>query len=251
MIDFHSHFLPNIDDGAKNIEQSLEMLSISKQTGVDTVVSTSHCYAFEGDESIKKFLTHREKAYAEVLRAVSGKEDEYPKIVLGCEVHLVKNLSTFSELPKLCIENTDYLLLEMPFSEWKDEHFEEIYRITKLGIKPIIAHIDRYFNISDKFSELFALNLLYQANAESFIARTDRKKLLELFRKDALHVLGSDMHNMTSRPQNLADAYKVVEKKFGDEYAGYLGFSSHKILENGTVPVAQLPKLSFIKKMIL
>ena len=59
------------------------------------------------------------------------------------------------------------------------------------------------------------------------------------------------MHNMTSRPQNLADAYKVVEKKFGDEYAGYLGFSSYKILENGTVPVAQLPKLSFIKKMIL
>ena len=251
MIDFHSHFLPDIDDGAKTLADSLEMLSFSKKSGVDTVVSTSHCYAVNGTGSISHFLERRERAYSKVADAVKGDTESYPKIVLGCEVHLVPNLSTFTNLPKLCIENTDYILLEMPFSEWKDEHFEEIYRITKLGLKPIIAHIDRYFDIADKFSELFSLNLLYQANAESFIAHTNRKKLAELFQKDALHILGSDMHNMTSRRPNLAEGYALIEKKYGKAYTDYLRISSQKILDNKAVPISKLPTLGFIHKLTL
>ena len=126
MIDFHSHFLPNIDDGAKNLDESLEMLRISKKSGVDTVVSTSHCYAFDGSSSIQSFLEKRQLAYSQVSSAIQDSNELYPEIVLGCEVHLVHNLSTFPELPLLCIQNTDYILLEMPSSEWKDEDFEEI-----------------------------------------------------------------------------------------------------------------------------
>ena len=251
MIDFHSHFLPNTDDGAKSLDQSLEMLRVSKHSGVDTVVSTSHCYAFEGNESINRFLKRRKNAYAEVLSAIDGNEEDYPQIVPGCEVHLVRNLSTFSELPKLCIGNTDYILLEMPFSAWKDEHFEEIYRVTKLGLKPIIAHIDRYFEVEDKFPDLFSLNLLYQANAESFIARKNRKKLLNLFQRDALHILGSDMHNMTSRAPNMTDAYDVIKKRFGKAYTDYIDVASKKVLTNETVPTPKLPKLNFIHNLIL
>lgn len=251
MIDFHSHFLPETDDGAKSLAESLEMLSFSKKSGVDTVVSTSHCYAVNGDQSIKDFLEKRKNAYTEVVNAIGGNTQNYPKIVLGCEVHLVPNLSTFSFLPQLCIENTDYILLEMPFSKWEDAHFEEIYHITNLGLKPIIAHIDRYFDIEDKFPDLFSLNLLYQANAESFIAKGSRKKLADLFQKDALHILGSDMHNMTSRPPNFADAYAVIGKKFGKDYIDYLETASKKILENGFVPAPKFEKLGFFKQITL
>ena len=251
MVDFHSHFLPKMDDGAKSIEESLEMLRISRLSGVDTIVSTSHCYAFDGNEDIQKFLRHREAAYSAVSAAIAGKEDEYPEIVLGCEVHLVPNLSTFPDLPKLCIGDTDYILVEMPSSDWKDEHFEELYYITNLGLKPIIAHIDRYFSMEKKFEELFSLKLLFQANAEAFISRSTRKKLLPLFERDALHIVGSDMHNLTSRPPNLAKAYSVIEKKFGKDYAAYLDFSSRKLLENKFVPMPRLPKFGFFKKIML
>ena len=251
MIDFHSHFLPKMDDGAKSIEESLEMLKKSKESGVDTVVSTSHCYAFDGSQDIQSFLARRKEAYAEVLNGIKGKEGDYPEIVLGCEVHLVPNLSTFPEIKELCIENTDYLLLEMPSSEWKDEDFEEIYYITKLGIKPIIAHIDRYFDMEKKFSDLFSLKLLFQANAEGFIAHDTRRKLVGLFEQDALHILGSDMHNTTSRPPNLAEGYAVIEKKFGREYSRYLKLSSHKILKNEIVPTPKLPQLGFMKKTFI
>ena len=249
MIDFHSHFLPGIDDGARNLEESLEMLRISKKSGVDTVVSTSHCYAFDGNEDIKHFLKKRSEAYA--LLEDKIKDPEYPDVVLGCEVHLVPDLSKFPDLKLLCIENTDYILIEMPSSDWKDEDFEEVYYITKLGLKPIIAHIDRYFDMEAKFPELFSLKLLFQANAESFISRDTRRKLLSLFEKDALHIVGSDMHNLTSRPPNLAEAYSVIEKKFGKDYAGYLDYSSHKLLKNELVPTPRLPKLGYFKKLIL
>jgi protein-tyrosine phosphatase len=251
MIDFHSHFLPQIDDGAKRIEESLEMLRISKETGVDTIVSTSHCYAFEGNNDIKHFLKKRNSAYSQVLDAIGGNSENYPNIVLGCEVHLVPKLSTFPDLQLLCIENTNYILLEMPSSDWKDEDFEEIYQITKLGLKPIIAHIDRYFDMEEQFNDLFSLNLLFQANAESFFSRNTRRKLYELIKKDALHIIGSDMHNIDSRPPNIAEAYALIENKFGEIYAGYLDFASHKILENNIVPAPRLPKLSFIKKIKL
>ena len=251
MIDFHSHFLPKMDDGAKSIEESLEMLHKSKLSGVDTIVSTSHCYAFDGSRDIKSFLRHRREAYAVVLDAIKGNESDYPEIVLGCEVHLVPKLSTFPELKELCIENTDYLLLEMPSSEWKDEDFEEVYYITNLGIKPIIAHIDRYFDMEKKFPDLFSLKLLFQANAEGFIAHDTRRKLLKLFEQDALHILGSDMHNTTSRPPNLAEGYAVINKKFGREYSRYLDLASHKILKNELVPTPKLPKLSFMKKTFM
>lgn len=251
MIDFHSHFLPKMDDGAKSIEESLEMLRKSKQSGVDTIVSTSHCYAFDGSRDIQSFLRRRKEAYEEVLKALNGREDEFPKIVLGCETHLVPKLSTFPEIKDLCIENTDYLLLEMPSSKWKDEDFEEVYYITQLGIKPIIAHIDRYFDMESKFSELFSLKLLFQANAEGFIAHDTRKKLAGLFERDALHIMGSDMHNTTSRPPNLAEGFAVLDKKFGREYSRYIDLASHKILKNELVPSPKLPKLGLMKKAFI
>lgn len=251
MIDFHSHFLPKVDDGAQNLEESLEMLATSKKSGVDTIISTSHCYAFGGERDIKHFLEKRNSAYTQVLNAVCADSASYPEIVLGCEVHLVPNLSTFPSLPLLCIENTDYILIEMPSSDWKDDDFEEIYRITKLGLKPVIAHIDRYFDKEDKFSDLFSLNLLFQANAESFLTRDLRKRLYGLFRKDALHIVGSDMHGTVSRPPNLAEAYAVIENKFGKIYADYLGFASRKILKNAPVPSPRLPKLGLLKKLTL
>lgn len=251
MIDFHSHFLPGIDDGAKDLEESLKMLSISKDCGVDTVVSTSHCYAYEGSRSIQEFLSKRNDAYSQVSDAIKRADRAYPDIVLGCEVHLVPNLSTFPELPLLCIQDTDYILLEMPSSDWKDEDFEEIYHITTLGLKPIIAHIDRYFSMESQFSDLFSLNPLFQANADAFILRDTRRKLYKLFEKDALHILGSDMHNTSSRPQNLALGYAAVKRKLGKEYADYLDFSSRKVLKNEIVPTPRLPKLGFLKKITL
>ena len=251
MIDFHSHILPEMDDGASSLEMSLEMLKASIKSGVDTVVSTSHYYDFDGNGGIVAFLERRQDRYNTVCNAINASNEEYPRIVLGCEVHLTAGISRNADFDKLALSGTDYILLEMPSGEWNDDIFEEIYQITRLGLKPVMAHIDRYFDKEKRFPDLFSLHPLFQVNAEAFLMKSLRKKLPALFEEDAIHIVGSDMHNMTSRAPNLAEAYAIIEKKFGAEYVDYLKFSSECVLKNENPPIPRLPKLTFTKKIML
>ncbi len=251
MVDFHSHILPSLDDGAKDIETSLEMLKLSKELGINTIVSTSHCHTFNGNNDILKFLDARNESYNTLVKEISKNPSLYPKIVLGAEVYLSNNLSKCDDLKKLTIGDTDYILLEMPSTDWNDELFEEIYKISCLGLKPIIAHLDRYLDLEDRFSELFSLDVLFQINSDAFFKRPIRRKISEFFYQDAIHVIGSDMHNLDSRSQTLKKAYAVIDKKFGKDYSRYLRHSAVHILNNETVSHARLKKLSFKQKLFL
>lgn len=69
VIDFHSHVLPGIDDGSRNIETSIEMLRLSRNAGVDRMIATPHFYADE--DRIEHFLEKREHAYQSLIEAVT------------------------------------------------------------------------------------------------------------------------------------------------------------------------------------
>lgn len=250
MIDFHSHILPAIDDGAQDIETALEMLRISYMSGVSTVVSTSHCYptAFE---DIEKFIKDRDAAYNHLQAVICNDGGNFPNIIKGSEVHLSRNLAKLGDLDRLCIEDTNYILLEMPYEKWTDDVFEDVYQITRQGLRPIIAHLDRYISQEKLFLDLLSLNVLCQINASSFYDKKMRKKMLNWFAHDTIHVIGSDMHNLTSRPPNLAEAYDIIENKYGWEYVDFLKHNSERITKNQEALPTRLPKLSFIKKIKL
>ena len=110
MIDFHSHILPSIDDGSKDVEMSLQMVALLQKQGVDTVCATSHFYATQ--RSPERFLQRRAEAY-EALRAALP--EDAPAIRLGAEVLYFPGISHMAALPQLCLEGTKLLLLEMPF----------------------------------------------------------------------------------------------------------------------------------------
>ncbi len=248
MIDFHSHILPGVDDGAESIETSLEMLRKSADAGVNTVIATSHCYPLD-EETIELFLKKRDAAFNLLQSAIKTQKEPLPKVIKGAEVHISKGMSSLKNLDALCIENTNYILLEMPYEKWTDEIFEEIYQITLKKLKPILAHIDRYISQEKQFGELFSLNVLFQMNASAFSDKASRKKAINLFSNDALHVIGSDMHNLTTRPPNLAQAYNIIAEKFGWEYEDYLKHNSERIIKNKDALPTRLPKLGFMKKL--
>ncbi|MBO5059619.1 MAG: hypothetical protein J6C82_01725 [Clostridia bacterium] len=250
MIDFHSHILPELDDGANNVQTSLEMLRISKASGVNTVIATSHCYPTD-QAAVLKFIEDRRYAYNLLQAEGCSQQDSLPHIIKASEVHLCHGVSKLKNLDELCIEDTEYILIEMPYDKWQDENFEEIYQLTRLGLKPILAHLDRYMSQEKLFSELLSLNVLCQINASAFLDHSMRKKLLRLFMKDAVHVIGSDMHNLTFRPPNLAPAYEIIDRKFGWEYVDFLQHNSERILKNKDVLPTRLPKLGFVKKIML
>lgn len=250
MIDFHSHILPDIDDGAQNIETSIEMLRLSMLSGVDTVIATSHCYPAT-QEAAEEFPKKRDASFRRLNSAISASGIVLPNIIPGAEVHLSKGISKLKNLDQLCISGTNYILLELPYEKWTDEIYEEIYHITRQGLRPILAHLDRYISQEKSFSELLSLNVLCQINASAFFDKILRRKMPALFSNDAIHVIGSDMHNLTNRPPNLAEAYDIIENKFGWEYVDFLKQNSIRITRNEEALPTRLPKLSFFKKIQL
>lgn len=251
MIDFHSHILPGIDDGAQDVKTSLQMLKICSATGmIDTIVATPHCHPVSQDK-IYSFLDRREKAAEQLCSAISSSGEKYPEIVLASEIRIYNGFSKYKDLDKLTIGDTNYILLEMPYEKWKDDTFEEIYQITRRGFKPIMAHLDRFLDQEHLFSELYSLDLLYQINSCAFLDRNTRKMMARLFEKNAVHVIGSDTHNLSDRKPDAAAAYEVIGRKFGKEYVEFLEENGRYILENQEVANRSLPKLSPLKKLML
>lgn len=249
MIDFHSHVLPKFDDGARNAEVGIKMLERAYADGIDIVVSTSHFYA-DSFSGARDFAEKRDTAYR-ALMSCAKNPDALPKVVLGAEVYLDKRLSKTEDVHSLCIGDTDYMMLEMPYDKWDEDDFEEIYRLTRLGIRPIMAHLDRFMQYSDKFDELFSLGVLVQVNADAVLNGGKRREILRLFEMEALHVIGSDMHSLNKRPPNAAEAYAVIKNKFGADYLRYLDNCAQNILKNEAPPAQNVHKIKGLKRIFL
>lgn len=250
MIDFHSHILPGIDDGAKDAEMSVAMLKNAARDGIDTVVSTSHIYIDE-ESDIDKFIERRSYAYDVLVKAMREDGGEFPDIRLGCEVHLKPHISNYDSIKKLAIEGTDYILLEMPYSGWSQAHYEAIYDISVMKLKPVMAHIERFLHHKADFHHIKSVGPLFQVNADSFLHKPLRKSLLELYYNGYIHLLGSDMHNLDDRKNNLKEAYDIIASRYGQVFADYTENNARTVLNNGAVGKGHFPKLGFFDKLKL
>lgn len=247
IIDFHSHIIPAFDDGAADAEMSLKMLQKSRAQGVDTVVSTSHCYPYSNHD-VTDFLKGRREGYS-VIKSAAQSAD-IPQIILGSEVHLTCDLTRFRDIKRLCIGETDYMLVEMPVSKWNDTTIDMIYKLSISGIKPIIAHAERNI-MQDKelLNNLYMLDVLFQVNAESFVMPVFKKFINNMLRSKLLHIVGTDMHNMTTRAPNMDIAVKSIDKRFGPECRDYLMTNAHTILSGGEISYRDMR--AFSKKSLL
>ncbi len=252
MIDFHSHILPDIDDGSGDIKTSLRMLKNAYRDGIEAVVSTSHIYI--GDENdIDFFLQKRNSVYDALCKAMEADGGKFPQIRLGAEVYVRKHISRYESISRLAIGGTDYILLEMPMHSkgWQAEHYETIYNLTTLGLKPIIAHIDRYMQFRSEFENLKAVGAIFQVNADAFLHKSMRRELLKLYYDGYIHLLGSDMHNLADRKNRLKDAYEIICDKYGMPFADYPMENAKMVLENRSVYETTLPKLGFLDRIKL
>ena len=109
MIDRHCHILPGVDDGAKDVNESVAMLKESYNQGVRYCVSTSHC-KLRTAGAMENFIEKRQKAYDVLIEAT--KDIKIPRIILGAEVYLDNDISKYPDVEKLCIEGTKYMLVE-------------------------------------------------------------------------------------------------------------------------------------------
>lgn len=206
MIDFHTHCLPGMDDGAADTNEALAMLQDSIKQGVTAVVATPHFYA--GEETVSAFLERRRAASVELQTAMAKRSDlaEGIQLFYGAEVLVREGVSRLKLRP-LCLYNTDIVMLELPFVAppvWLYEEIENI--VFGQGLRVMLAHMDRYMQWYSKEEIGYFADtpgLIAQINAESLLDRRTFRHLQHWLPPVERVVLGSDMHGAVHRGQTL------------------------------------------------
>jgi len=216
MVDLHTHVLPGIDDGSKSVEMSESMIKILKEQGVSTIFCTPHYYPT--DISLSEFIKNRNMAYDKIKFL-----EQDVKLILGSETYISEILFNHDSLTSLCIGNSDYLLLELPYErKWSKELFKNVERIiSKYDVIPIIAHVERYMPIQSKhklINEFIDMDCLIQMNTASIVDEHTRKFALKLIKKGYINFLGTDSHNLTTRKPLMSEAINIINEKLGNDY---------------------------------
>lgn len=216
MIDWHSHILPSVDDGSRDAAESVMLLEALAEQGVTTVIATPHF--IPNKESALDFVKRRNTAYNELKSVYSSGAVE---IRLGAEVEYYSGISRLLELNELCIEKTNLLLLEMPIARWTEYTVRELTEIaTTKNIVLILAHIERSLKLQSKktMQRLFEAGILMQVNATFFTETAAKRKALSLLRGGMVQLIGSDCHNLGSRPPKIGLAYEIISNKLGKDF---------------------------------
>lgn len=212
MIDIHTHVLPGIDDGSDSVEETVQMLHAMVDFGVKKVVATPHFY--HDLISVEEFLEKRNASYLSIADKIPSELE----LRLGAEVMLSYDLYK-SDLRKLAIEGTDYILIEMPYNGWDPWVFDELFKISsRHALEIIIAHVDRYVDIvsKDKIDKLFMMKLKYQANIDDLGSFFRKSNAMKLMKAGKIHFIGSDCHNMSTRVPCMGESVKIIKSKLGN-----------------------------------
>ena len=217
IVDFHAHVLPKADHGSNSVKQSISQLKIAKKAGVTRIIATPHFYPHR--HSVSSFLKRRKASYAALIGSGAITPD-MPEIRLGAEVLLFENIDKMPDLKMLCIEGTNYLLLELPFADLTDEHVETAAKIMQLGITVVIAHADRYDR--EWVEKFIKIGALIQLNADAFTFIRKRPHLLNWVDARLVVGLGSDIHGPRRRFYN---NFVNAQKKIGESLSLIVKFS--------------------------
>ncbi len=222
MVDIHSHILPGIDDGAKDLEESLELCRIAVEDGIRTIVATPHVMEFRYPNTRDTI----EGPFA-LLAATLARERIPLRLVPGAEVHVAADLVPRLRDGDLLTYNDGrkYMLLEFPFQEVISGTEEIVYRLRLAGITPVIAHPERigfFMDDLERLHRLIRLGALGQVTGGSltgsFGERSERAgwKMVE---RRLVHAVASDGHDARHRRPALREAVASLARRVGEEEA--------------------------------
>jgi len=220
MIDVHSHILPETDDGARCIDESVKMCQTSAADGVEVMVATPH--GFDGVHTTHAVDLLAERV-AELNRLLNGR----PEIVLGCELRL-----THDVVNQVCFDKTaptmaggPYVLLEFPHAMVPVGADRVLFELMSNGIRPIIAHPERnrvLITEPARFYAMVEMGVLGQVDSGSLLGQfgsTIQKTARCMIESNLIHLIGSDCHNMRNRLPGLSAAVTQIADIAGAEAA--------------------------------
>lgn len=230
-IDIHSHILHGVDDGARNLGMSIELLRMMKAQGITDVVATPHFDARY--QNFEEYTESVQTAYKQLKEAVIG--EELPNIYLGSEVYYFKGIGNCYGIKDFAIENSKYLLLELSRMPIDDEVIKDICDIyDNIGLRPVLAHLERYVGVKG-FKKILKLVesgvVLAQINASSVFIFHFKRAVKKLIKRGYVSFLATDTHSTDLRPPLLDKALDAIEKQFGKEHRELLIRNSEEFLD--------------------
>ena len=240
MIDFHNHVIPNLDDGSKSIEMSLNMLKEAQKQGITDVINTVHYQhpKMENKNTSYNFIIDEIKKLQDVI------DDNNINIKLhaASEVFFKFNLTEILDNPITTFGNGKYMLIEFQRLHFPQGYEDELFKLQLKNIIPIIAHPERYrgiqqdINLAEKCIERGYLIQIDCASIIGGFGKKTKEVAIKLLQNGLCHFIGSDSHNDKKRNFCLEQALLETEKYIGSESTLIIKDNSKKIL-NGKDPL--------------
>jgi len=235
LIDLHSHILPGIDDGARDMSDALLLAEQAIEQGVTHMVCTPHINPSVFDNT-KEMIAD---AFEEFVKALKDQKLDLP-LSFACEVRLTAEVTKWipnSRLPFLGEwDSKSALLLELPHSHIPAGTDSLINWLLKQGVQPIIPHPERNRDILANYSKaswLKSLGVLFQATAGAFTGTFGEhveNTAFKMLDDKLIAYVASDMHNLKRRPNEMAQAYEAIASYKGSLVANRLFIETPRVI---------------------
>ena len=256
MIDFHSHILPNIDDGSRSIEETFNLIKEAEKAGFEAIISTSHYMEnyYETDVPEREVWV---KAILENLKTKNINTNLY----LGNEIYFSDNIIELLEKRKAStINDTSYVLFELPLNAEPMNLYDIIYDMLQYKLVPILAHPERYSFVQkdpELIYDLIEKGVLIQSNYGSIIGQYGEKAQMIVKRfleSNMVHFLGSDVHRPNTIYPQIPKILNIISDIIGeDKKEEFTTINPQLVLNNKKIEVAEPIdfKLSLKEKFIM
>jgi len=221
VVDLHMHVVPGVDDGAREVYESIDLLELAEMQGVTDVFCTSHNgYSLEDGEAYQKAF--------DLLKKTAEEADISIKLHKGCEVlcaaeYIDDIIYGLDEGIFPTLGETKYILTEFYMDTKPSEAIRIIKALKDHGYLPIIAHMERNFNITGPMvGILIHCGALVQVNANSFVDEEDescKQRARELLNSQYIHFIGSDGHRVNHRPPKMDNGIQYLLDNADHTYA--------------------------------
>ncbi len=241
MIDLHCHALFGVDDGAQNVEIMQQMLDTAYSDGIRAICFTPHFkhHHFKSEADIFAYNEKIKQSFSVACDYIAEKYADL-KLYLGNEImyhHDIYTSITEGKCSK--IADTSYALIEFlpttPFFEISSA----LLNLLRKGIRPILAHVERYGELADDISRVKELReggVLIQVNASSITKLKFGKSarfIKRLFKSSLVDLIATDAHDANEYAPIMSSAVSIIEKKYGEKMARRVSLTvPNMILEN-------------------
>jgi len=214
MIDIHSHILHGLDDGAKTLDESLEMCRIAVADGITTIAATPH--SMNG-----KYVNDKETVLKKAAELSAALKDNNINLAVyaGMDLHIYPGIiKDLEEGRALTLNNSNYFLLELPFQSLPSAAPELVSRLVDKGFIPIITHPERNEGFLRDFAALENYRnrgALFQVTAMSITGEFGeriREFSFKMLKAGLVDTIASDAHSPTVRPPLLSRAVAIATK---------------------------------------